>query len=217
MPDQKTRALTAIVIIGLLLAVGALVLFGWLADEVLEGDTIRFDDHIRSEVHGFSNPPLTTAMLFFTTVGSLLVEGPLTALLLWVFWRIRWRRAAVLLLITLAGAAVLVVVLKLAFHRARPVPYFGLKTPGTYSFPSGHALFAMCLYSILASLIAGRISGRTLRVLIWMFAGVLIASIGFSRIYLGVHYPTDVIAGYAAGFIWVTAVSFGDRLHRLRL
>ncbi|MCL5745650.1 MAG: phosphatase PAP2 family protein, partial [Acidobacteria bacterium] len=82
---------------------------------------------------------------------------------------------------------------------------------------SGHALFALCLYGILASLTAGRTPRVGVRVVIWMFAVILIAAIGFSRIYLGAHYPTDVIAGYAAGFIWVVAVSFGDRVHRLRV
>lgn len=204
-------------IIGLLLAVGALLFFGWLADEVIEGDTARFDSEIRSAVHQDSSPPLTAAMLVITTVGAPYVEAPLAAAIFFIFWRKGWRRGAVLFVIALAGAALLDVTLKFAFHRPRPVPFFGLPVPATYSFPSGHALFALCFYGILASLLAERTSRGGVRVVIWMFAVILIAAIGFSRIYLGVHYPTDVIAGYAAGFIWVVAVSFGDRVHRLRV
>lgn len=198
-----------------MLAACVLVFFGWLAEEVLEGDTLRFDNHIRSEVHANSTPALTGAMRFFTTVGAPQVEVPLATAILFVFWRIRWPRAAVLLVIAMVGGGVLVGVLKLAFHRARPAPFFGLNPPGSYSFPSGHALFALCFYGMLASLLVSRTSRRSHRVLIWIFATTLILAIGFSRIYLGVHYPTDVIAGYAAGFVWVFAVSFGDRMHRL--
>lgn len=200
-----------------MLAAGALLFFGWLADEVLEGDTVRFDNYIRSAVHQESSPPLTAVMLVFTAIGAPQVEAPLALAIFFVFWRKGWRRAAVLFVITLLGAGVLDATLKFAFHRPRPVPFFGLSVPGTYSFPSGHALFALCLYGILASLTAGRTPRVGVRVVIWMFAVILIAAIGFSRIYLGAHYPTDVIAGYAAGFIWVVAVSFGDRVHRLRV
>jgi len=100
----------------------------------------------------------------------------------------------------MAGALVLEIWLKLAFHRARPAAFLGLASPDSYSFPSGHALYAMCLYSALASITAGR------RMLAWTAAGLMIALIGFSRIYLGVHYPSDVLAGWSIGWFWTRSV-----------
>ena len=77
-------------------------------------------------------------------------------------------------------------------------------------------MFAFCFFGTLASLVTARLESRTVKVFVWAAAAVLIALIGFSRIYLGVHYPTDVIGGYIAAFMWVAAVTIGDRWHRRR-
>jgi undecaprenyl-diphosphatase len=108
------------------------------------------------------------------------------------------------------GALVLDLALKYAFHRHRPTPFFG-NLPTTYSFPSGHSLFSFCFYGTLAGLMAARTSSKPLKAVIYVLAAVLIFGIGLSRIYLGVHYPTDVVAGYLAAGIWVTTVVELDR------
>jgi undecaprenyl-diphosphatase len=105
---------------------------------------------------------------------------------------------------------VLDLALKYAFHRQRPIPYFG-SAPTTFSFPSGHSLFSFCFFGTLAGLMATRTSARPLKVIIYLTAALLIFSIGLSRIYLGVHYPTDVVVGYLAAGIWVTTVVILDR------
>jgi undecaprenyl-diphosphatase len=120
-------------------------------------------------------------------------------------------RAAALLAITMVGAAALVTVLKLAFHRARPVPFYGA-SPQSFSFPSGHALGSFCFYGALATVLSDRLSKGRARAGLWLAAAFLIAMIGLSRVYLGVHYPTDVIAGYGAALVWVAAVRIADRL-----
>ena len=79
-----------------------------------------------------------------------------------------------------------------------------------YSFPSGHALGSLVFFGTLAALVAARIRSTAARALVWIVAILLVAAIGFSRIYLGVHYPTDVIGGYAAALVWVIAVALGD-------
>jgi undecaprenyl-diphosphatase len=111
------------------------------------------------------------------------------------------------------GAAALDAALKFAFHRPRPVPFFG-STPSSYSFPSGHALGSFCFYGMLAAILAKHARGRTAKFCVWMIAVFLVGMIGFSRIYLGVHYPSDVIAGYCAAVVWVGAVGFLERTLR---
>jgi undecaprenyl-diphosphatase len=124
-----------------------------------------------------------------------------------VFFYFRLARLAALLAITMVGMAALEVALKLAFHRPRPVAFFG-PTPSSYSFPSGHAMGSVCFYGILAAILAARACGRVAKSSIWTAAVLFVGMIGYSRIYLGVHYPSDVIAGYCAGAVWVGAVGF---------
>jgi undecaprenyl-diphosphatase len=100
--------------------------------------------------------------------------------------------------------------LKLAFKRARPEPFFDLATPRSFSFPSGHSLASFCFFGALALMINARIENRNWRLPIWIGAGVMVFLIGLSRIYLGVHHATDVIAGFMAALIWVGAVKFVD-------
>jgi undecaprenyl-diphosphatase len=197
-------------LLGLAAAVGALVFFARLAGWVLEGETKQFDDGMRGIVHQHASPGLTALMQIFTTLGSTSVLILLGVCLFLV--ALRRRRAAVLFAITIMGASLLTSVLKLAFQRARPVPFFEIAPPPSFSFPSGHALNAFCFYGALATIIADRTKSRGRRTVIWTIAVLLILLIGFSRVYLGVHYPSDVLAGYAAGLVWVMTVASVDRL-----
>ena len=194
----------------------SLLLFAWLAEEVLEADTIRFDNFVRSAVHGWASPGLTSFMRTMTWIGSVKFLVPLVAVCVAAFLYARWRRAAFLLLIAVGGAIPLDAALKVAFHRRRPVPFFDTPLPATYSFPSGHALFAFCIFGVLASITTARTERVWLRAVIWMFAVVLVFLIGLSRVYLGVHYPSDVVAGYLAAAIWVSAIAEVDRWRRRR-
>jgi undecaprenyl-diphosphatase len=199
---------------GLALAVGVLFFLSWLAEEVFEGDTIRFDEGVRAAINQHASPALTSLMRFITFFGStifILAAGICAAL---VFIRVKWRHAALLFAITMAGALVLNGTLKLLFHRARPEPFFGMVAPTSYSFPSGHALYSLCFYGTLAVITGTRLRSLTVRLIGWVVAVSLILLVGISRIYLGVHYPSDVLAGYMTAFIWVMAVAFGD--HWLR-
>jgi undecaprenyl-diphosphatase len=193
-------------------AAAFLILFAWLSEEVFEGSLQQFDLRTRAMVHGFSTPQLTKLMQALTFLGSVGFLAVLFAICIAVFLVAGWKHAAVWLAVAMGGSAVLDVSLKLAFHRARPVPFFGT-VPPTYSYPSGHALSSLCFYGVLAGLCCARIQSRAARILIWIASGVLIVGIGLSRIYLGVHYPTDVIAGYLAGAIWVSTLLFAVPRH----
>jgi membrane-associated phospholipid phosphatase len=113
---------------------------------------------------------------------------------------------ALLVVVTMSGAEVLLLILKRHFHRQRPEPFFDTRLPPSYSFPSGHALLSFCCYGLLASLGSAYLRGR-IRWLIRICAAALILAIGISRIYLGVHCPTDVIAGYLVAIAWTAVVA----------
>ena len=195
---------------GLLAAVLALMFFGWLADEVFEGDTKSFDDSVRDYIHQFASPPLTAAMKFFSFIGSPPVLGVLGLSVVIAFLILKWKRALILFLIAMAGELALVFTLKGFFRRTRPESFFDYPLPSSFSFPSGHALGSFCFFGILAWFVTARTENKLLKGIIWIIAVSLIFAIGFSRIYLGVHFPSDVIAGYATGLFWIVVVAAGD-------
>lgn len=203
--------------LGLLTSIGVLVFLAWLADEVLKGDTRAFDDATRSAVHQLASPPLTTVMRGISFLGSTRFLFAATTVVVLTFVFRRWKREAILMTATMIGAAILNVTLKLAFKRMRPEPFFDLPTPRGFSFPSGHSLASFCFFGALAVLLSARIKSRRLRFLISSSAAVIIFLVGLSRIYLGVHFPTDVIAGFTAALIWIGAVRFvEEQLERRR-
>ena len=201
-------------VVSLLIALLAVFFFVWLADSVVDQHMARFDAQVRGAVHGYASPPLTRIMFAVSFMGSAgLVLAAALAFALFRYYR--WRGAAIWLAVTLAGALVLDLALKFAFHRPRPVPFFG-PVPQTYSFPSGHSLFSFCFYGVLAGLLADRARHTWLQVLIWTAAAVLVLAIGISRIYLGVHYPSDVMAGFLVGAIWTATMVGVDRVRQHR-
>ena len=200
-------------LLGLAAAVGALVFLAWLSDEVLQGKTRPFDLVTRDEVHKLASPLLTTIMQAISFLGSTPFLFTATTVSVLAFIGLRWKREAILFAITMSGASLLNTTLKLSFHRTRPAPFFDLAAPQSYSFPSGHALASFCFYGALVAILTTRATSGKLQLNLWMIAALIVFLIGFSRIYLGVHYTTDVLAGYAAALIWVLVVNFVE--HRL--
>ncbi|MBA2626733.1 MAG: phosphatase PAP2 family protein [Gemmatimonadales bacterium] len=218
-PDthQSERLLGVTLLVGLAAAVIVLVLLTWLAREMLEGETIAFDTAVRNAVHGAASSGLTRFMRSVTLFGGPRGLAPAGLVLVIVFWRLGWRRAAVLLPVTMIGAGLVDAGLKLQFGRARPAPFFDYPLPTSYSFPSGHALLSFSFFAVLAALLSPRVKSPAVRLAIWIAAVIGILLVSVSRVYLGVHYPSDVVAGWGAGFVWVVMVAFGDRLaHRMK-
>ncbi|HEY3426893.1 MAG TPA: phosphatase PAP2 family protein [Negativicutes bacterium] len=180
-----------------------LIAFGTLAWETLfQNSMVLFDDSFVWLIRYFANPMLDTIMLIITDIGfgtSYIVIVAAAFLLLALFKR--WRETGALA-ICLAGGALLSLLLKNLFHRARPDLLHIVQETG-YSFPSGHALATMCFYGMAAFLIMRTIACWRGRLAVMTLTLILSVAIGISRIYLGVHYPTDVVAGYAAGSMWL--------------
>lgn len=110
----------------------------------------------------------------------------------------------------MAGEVVINLTLKNSFLRPRPAQYFDFPLPSSYSFPSGHAFASLCFFGAAAWIVSTRTENCALQIGAWLAAVFLILIIGLSRIYLGVHYPSDVLSGYAAAFVWVSAVVLTD-------
>jgi undecaprenyl-diphosphatase len=211
-PSESRRRLSLALLAGLIATALALALFAWLGGEILEGETLAADDWVRQALHGLASPQLTRLAIAASLFGGPAWLAPIGVVLAIAFVIRGWRRGAVLVLATMAGAGLLDTLLKQVFGRDRPAAFFDYPLPASHSFPSGHAFFAASFFGGLAVLVSGRVRSAALRGLIWVVAIGLILLIGMSRIYLGVHYPSDVLAGYAAAIIWVAAVALGDRL-----
>ena len=195
-------------LLGLATAIGALIFFGWLADEALEGETRHFDEATRAAIHQLASPALTAIMRGLSFIGSTISLTVGTIIVVVVFAMRKRGREARLFAITMIGAGLLNITLKLAFKRSRPVPFFNLTPPESYSFPSGHSLTSAVFFGALAAILTARIKSKRVRVISWIVATTMFLLIGLSRIYLGVHYTTDVIAGFVAALIWVLVVRF---------
>ncbi|MCY7377547.1 MAG: phosphatase PAP2 family protein [Pyrinomonadaceae bacterium] len=205
-------ALGSLLFFGMVSAIAALFFFGWLAGEMLEGDTRRFDESVRNFVHEFAFPALTVVMRLASFLGSTLFLTVFGVIIVIALYLRKHRRGAILFTITTIGASVLLATLKLAFRRVRPEPFFDTMLPASYSFPSGHSLAAFCFYGALAAILTTRIEKLWLKIIVWIAALTMITLVGISRIYLGVHHPSDVVAGYVVGLIWVITIAVGDKL-----
>jgi undecaprenyl-diphosphatase len=211
---QATPIFEAAVLASLAIAVLCLFLFAWLGREVLAGDTLRFDNAIRSWVHSLASLGMTRAMNVISLLGyEILLAEVVIAFL--VFAKLRWKRAALWLAVAMIGSVLLDLALKYAYHRVRPAAFYGV-TARYYSFPSGHALSSLCFYGVMAGLLSARVKSLPWRIVMWAVAGLLVVAIGLSRIYLGVHYPSDVVAGYLAAAVWVGAVIVFDHVRKVR-
>lgn len=204
-------------LLGLALVAVLSYLFSGLAANVLTGEEFAFDRPAMEALHSVSSARLTTGMHLITISAS----GPTTVTLALVLV-IRWRQAgrhieAVILVVTLAGSAALGQILKALFARPRPQVFPWMTAAGGWSFPSGHTLNAVVLGGLIAWLVGRRLSGWR-RGLLWVGAGLWAALVGLSRIYLGVHYPSDVLASMALGGVCLLAALYGYRaFSRIRL
>lgn len=198
--------------LGLALMLAAAWLFGSIAEEVFNGGKITLlDAALAQRLHRHASAGMTTFMLFVTHWHGVL-STCVMALLLAAYFHVRratyWRLAV---FAVVPGGMVLNVLLKNIFQRARPSFDDPLLALTTYSFPSGHTVNAVLLYGLLACWLVLRHRGTGMRALIIGGACAMVVLVGLSRMYLGVHYLSDVLAAAAEGCAWLaicmTAIS----------
>ena len=207
------QTLTVGLALGLLLALGVILLFAKIAEDVAEGESRSFDTAVLLWIDAHSPEWLYGPMLAVTTLGYYWFVAPLLVVATAVFYLKRRRISAVLLPVATLGGMVLTTVLKAVFERARPDLFESGYTASFYSFPSGHATIAAGFYGTLTLLVAWRLRGFR-RWAVVVSGVLLVLLIGFSRLYLGVHYPTDVLAGFLAAPLWISAVGLAYFLWR---
>lgn len=178
------------------------IIFSKLAGEIIKKQPIAFDTDILLWIYSQATPFYNRLFLIITTIGNLSVIVPITLLIVGLLLYKEQSKKAFIVFTSVAGALCANMILKLLFQRERPDLWNTLITETTYSFPSGHALISTAL---ILSLVA--ITWRTrARWPVLVLGSIFIALIGISRVYLGVHYPSDVIAGWCIGLIWVVIV-----------
>jgi undecaprenyl-diphosphatase len=188
--------------ISFLLLLGLGSLFAFIADGVSEHQTTGFDEAVLLGINAASSPLLDTVVSILTEFGGLIGVLTLTLGAAALFAsRRRWKRAA-MLLIAVGGASALNLILKGIFARSRPDLWDHIVTELTYSFPSGHAMASM---SLGAGLVVALWNTRYRRIAL-IGSSIYVLSIAFTRLYLGVHYPTDILAGWCVSVAWVVAV-----------
>jgi membrane-associated phospholipid phosphatase len=190
--------------LGALTLIGAGWLFGGIAEDVVTGDPLTIvDASVAAWFHARTIPLLTLPMLLITHLHGTWSITVLSLALAIVLIRQRawyWLQA---LLLVVPGGMLLNVLTKHAFGRARPDFADPILTLNTYSFPSGHVAAATLLYGLLAAIIVTRIDAWRTRVLVGSLALLLITLVALSRVYLGAHYLSDVLAGFAESTAWL--------------
>jgi undecaprenyl-diphosphatase len=200
--SQDLRLVATLAVIG-----GLVFAFIKIGRAVSGQETTGFDEAVLLALRTAPDDPigpesLTHAFMHISALGSGSVTG-LIVLIALIFFVVsgHWRYAMLMLacsLGTLAGMALL----KNFYERERPTVVTHIDPPGGHSFPSGHSMISAALYMTLAVLIARTMERRRQRVAVVAIGASLMLLIGFTRLYLGVHYPTDVLAGWTAGLLW---------------
>ncbi|MCP3772039.1 phosphatase PAP2 family protein [Paenibacillus sp. MZ04-78.2] len=186
----------------------SILIFVKFAHDLQENQLERFDRTYIDWIQSHINPELTVWMKGITLFGAFqtfFVLLPVSVSLM-VWRKKKWE--AVFFAAAVLGGALFNQLLKHIFERQRPMFHRIVEETG-YSFPSGHSMASIVFYGMLAMLLLMFVKSPVLKLLIAVMAGCLVIMIGVSRIYLGVHYPSDVAAGFAAGAAWLTVCRVG--------
>lgn len=180
-----------------------ILLLGLVTDVFRSGPIVAVDVRLASRVSVLRRPSLTSFFLLVTFLGAWQITA-LFVLLVSLLWWLWGRRSSVWpLWLTVLGSQLLSALGKLILHRPRPTGLVPLYTEHSSAFPSGHATVAVALYGFLTYFGIRTCATWKGKILTFFFGSLLILLIGFSRLYLGVHYVSDVLGGYLVGFLWL--------------
>ncbi len=205
--------------VGLLVSLAAIALFGLIANNALGGSELTaFDHQVANELHAhaLTTPAAVAALRFITELGSLRLLTGFAVLVALLLLARRHRLLALVWLLALAGGGLLDSWLKELFPRNRPVFNVSLVHEPTLSFPSGHSMGSIVSYGMLAYLLVLVLPSFRARVAAVTSLALLVLAIGFSRIYLGAHWFSDVLGGFAAGGVWLAFCISGIEVVRRR-
>ena len=201
---------------GAVAIVGAALVFGYLAINISAGEPLTLlDARITLWFHGHARSPYTETMLGVSLVNGIAGISILVVVFgAFLAFRREWQWVA-FTVAAVPGGMVINVLAKLAFARQRPAFDDPLVILSTYSFPSGHTVSSTLFYGTLAAFLTPRVPPSA-RPGLWIAALAIVTLVGFSRIYLGAHYLTDVVAGFAEGIAWLSccAVAWSTYLWR---
>ena len=204
--------------VGALAIIGAAWLFGGVAEDVVSKDPLTLVDvEVAHWFHAHATPIVTQVMLVITHMNGIVGLSVLAAAMAgFLVWKRDWYWLRALLL-TVPGGMLLNVITKYAFHRTRPTFQDPILTLATYSFPRGHVAASTMFYGLLAAYLVMRSTQWRWRVLLVLGAFLIIVLVAFSRVYLGVHYLSDVLAAFAEGLAWLAlCLTALDTLQRRR-
>jgi undecaprenyl-diphosphatase len=192
---------------GVVLAALALWFFKKQADNVVDGDADKVDLAIMEAVHKIDNVGMHRTMNAVTQLGSHVAIGTAAGLTALMMLRQKRTHDAWTVVVSTTGAMAINTILKNIFQRQRPIEMARrIKLPKSHSFPSGHSLLSAATYPIVAHHLVENQS-LPVQAVAHSLAGMIIISVGFSRVYFGVHFPSDVLGGFAAGFGWLGLTS----------
>lgn len=215
--EHPTGYLSVYAIAGAIAVIVFVVLFLIIGRAIPTRDALtRGDAAVNAWMESHSTEPGETIFRVVSWIGAPVLAATVIITLIVLARRRDWFHAWAVALVT-GGGLLLTEILKLVFHRARPLTAAEFMTHPSYSFPSGHAMNSMIAYGFLAVLLLDRTRERGRRVVIVLGALALTGVIGFSRVYLGVHFATDVVGGWLAGAAWLLVGIGGYRFAQQRL
>ncbi|MGG3470695.1 phosphatase PAP2 family protein [Neobacillus pocheonensis] len=198
--------LRAYLIMAFIISSVCVIGFSFISLLISDQKIIKFDSWVIQLIQGLESPGLTSMMKTFTFIGSAPFVIILSILLMFFLFKVLHHGIELILFVTaILGSACLNGLLKNIFQRVRPDLHRLIDISG-YSFPSGHAMNAFTVYGIITFLLWRHIPTKWGRSILILFSIVMILSIGISRIYLGVHYPSDIIGGYFASGFWLATL-----------
>lgn len=198
------RELSLRLLVAFILCIFSGIAFGYIAAAVGNESIAHFDASIIGFVQGLETPWLTMMMKIFTWIGSGYVVAPIALIgFIVLYFVLHYRQQALLLVTVVAGSVIFNSLLKHYFKRERPEIHRILDANG-FSFPSGHSMMAFALYAIIAFIAWRNVQTWISRIVLLLFTAFMILIIGISRVYLGVHYPSDIVGGFLVSALWVT-------------